>query len=324
MRTKIQITNDANLLKDTITASINKLIDVSKSDVSAITSASSVADAAAKASELIERVNTIFSVYNDNLVSLPAHIYRFTYGADSINPITLTVRSKLKANVKYVKTVTVPVDANFVENVAHVFYDGLFEMYYLEEAYKNVADLNGMLSDLCEENKIPYKFGFAVNASSSSIVESITNDTVIFNASVASAIDITDFGICQSGSEYADFVHEEAVTKLIESLKAIQTTVQLVKGNVEIIKKLTGVSTKKHASKIIRGAYHKNSRFISKQKSGVAYYNETVDINGEEVNVFALVEKAEDGSISVVLNPFDTKTLFNVDFDVIKAIKEFA
>ena len=324
MKTKTRITKDADLLKEAITTNLNKLIEVSKGSVDAIINASSVDDADEKISEMLAKVDKVFSVYTDDMISLPDHISRFSHSVDNINPITLTVRSKLKANVKYTRSVDITVDENLVASMAQVFSDSLFEMYHLNEAYNNVVELNGMLSDICEANEIPYKFSFNVSSTSTSIIESITNDEVVFNASVSRAQEIADLGICQSGNEYADFVHDEAVTTLVEALKAIQTTVQLIKGNIDIIKNITGVSTKKHASKIIRGAYHKNARYIAKQKSGVAYYNETVDINGEEVNVFAIVEKAKDGAMSVVLNPFDTKTLMNVDYGVLKAIKEFA
>ena len=37
--------------------------------------------------------------------------------------------------------------------------------------------------------------------------------------------------------------------------------------------------------------------------------------------MFSLVEKAADGTLKVVLTPFDTKTMFSVDFDVIKAVE---
>ena len=324
MKTNAQITKDATLLKEKIDENVNSLIESKKADVNAIINNSSVKDAADKISELISSIDIAFSVYNDNIVSLPDHITRFTYSEDSISSITVTVRSKLKAEVKYVKKTDINVDENLVANISSVFYDALFEMYYITEANENIKVLNEVIDDICKKNNINYSFGFSVTGDSSSIVSSITNDSVIFSASVSKALDISSLPICQSGNEYNDYVHDEAIKELVDTLKTIQTTVQLIKSNVGIIKDITGVSTKKHASKIIRGAYHKNARYISKQKAGLAYFNEKVDINGEEVDVFAIVEKDANGAINVVLDPFDTKTLFNVDFDVKNALKEFA
>ena len=55
----------------------------------------------------------------------------------------------------------------------------------------------------------------------------------------------------------------QKLQKLVASLKAVQTPVQLIKGNVALIKEVTGVSTKKRASKLIRGSYHRRAKFLT-------------------------------------------------------------
>ena len=323
MRTNNQINNDYANLHDSAVENINTYAANNTAALKAVTTAKTVDEINAAVSAVINSVATFFKTSNPDIV-YPEFLYRYNYEPSNFTYINLTVRSKLKADVKYVRTTKVNIDDNFVNSVGKVFLDSILEIFSIEQAHNNIQELNAILANICKENNIPYTFGFTVQGSGSSIVESITDDEVIFNASISSAHTLSELAICQAGDEYSDFVRDSVIKTMVDTLLTVPTTTQLVKSKLDIIKTVTGVTTKKHASKIIRGAYHKNARYIAKQKSGVAYYNETVSINGEDVNVFALVEKTEDGNLRVILSPFNTATLDNVNFDVINALKEFA
>ena len=194
-------------------------------------------------------------------------------------------------------------------------------MLCIELAVENVNDLNEKVATIVAENDIPYSVAFAVDNNDDAMVLEITDKSIVFNASIQKAHEISNLSIFQSGDEYSDYVSETAVAKLAEALKAIQTPVQLIKGNIQLIADVTDITTKKRASKIIRGAYHRQTKYLGGVKAGVGYFNEDVTINGETVEVFALVEKNKEGNLEVVLKPFDVKTLLNVDFDVLSAVK---
>lgn len=293
-----------------------------KADVVASITSKSVEDGITIVKDIINAVETIVKAPRVDGVGLPEFLSRLTYSEDSIDKISITIRSKLKAKVKYSKTSEITVDDELVDNIGKFYIDTLYEMYYITVAQENIDELNEKIASIIAENEIPYSFKFVVEPDNNSIVVSIDNNEAVFNASVSKAQDIADLPIFKSGDEYNDLVCAEATEKLVDSLKAVQTTTQLIKGDVSLIKDIVGVSTKKRANKLIRGSYHRQAKYLDKVKSGIGYYNETVKINGEDVEVFALVEKAENGELSVVLNPFDVKTLFNVDFDVIAAVKK--
>lgn len=255
-------------------------------------------------------------------VGLPQYLSKVTYEGETLDSVTITVRTKLKSSYKYRKDTVVAVDAKFVESVGKAFVDALFDMFYIEEAIANIAALNDKVAEIVAQAEVPYSFRFAVDTESNAMVLSINDSEVVFNANITKAHDVSSLGIFQSGDEYDNLVSSATVEKIITALKAAQTPVQLIKANVPLIKEVTGVSTKKRASKLIRGSYHRQARYLSGTKAGVGYFDETVNINGEDVDVFALVAKNEEGELSVVLSPFDVKTMYNVEFDVVAAVKE--
>ena len=122
----------------------------------------------------------------------------------------------------------------------------------------------------------------------------------------------------QSGDDYFDLVREQQTEKLVEILSVTQTTTQLIKANVDIINTLIGYTTKKRADRLIRSTYHKKAEYFNKVKSGFGYYEK----EDGDTSIFSILEKHEDGSITVALNPFDIKTLLTVDVDVVAEVKE--
>lgn len=320
MKTNGQITKIANGIYAEAKAGLDQFAEVKSGAVKGIED-KSVDEGVEIISDIMGGVEAIIKAPVVDGTSLPAFLSRFTY-SDSFDTITITIRSKLKSAVKFSKSVDIAVNEDIVKSISNAYIDSLYELFYLEEAMANVLELNDKIDALCKENEIPFTFGFDVQPYNNSVIIEITNDRVIFNADVTRAHEIAELSILQAGDEYSDFVCKEATEKLINTLKTVQTTTQLIKAKVDIISNITGTSTKKRASKLIRASYHRQAQFLNKVKEGVGYYNEEVEINGETVEVFALVRKDIDGTLSVVLNPFDVKTLFAVDFDVIAAVKE--
>lgn len=320
MRTNKDIVRIADGINEEAVNNITKLAEARKA---------AVAEMAGKpAKEVIGAVTEIIAGIEASVASprvdgvgFPTYLSKVTYEDNDSSEVTVTIRTKLKSTYKYRKDVTVALDEEFIENVGKAYIDALFDMFYIDEATQNVEALNAKIASIIEENEIPYSFSFAVDANSTAIVLSVNDNEVVFNASIPRAHDIASLPIFKSGDEYNDLICKEATDNLVEALKSIQTPVQLIKGGVDIIKEVTGVSTKKRASKLIRDSYHRQAKFLCKVKTGVGYYNETVNINGEDVEVFALVSKAEDGTIALVLSPFDVKTLSKVDYDVVEAVK---
>lgn len=320
MRSNNEIKSIARGLYQEAASSLNNLIEVKKPVVDSLIG-KDVEGNLDKLGDLVENIEAVVKAPAVDGVTFPAFLSKCITVGDTLDLVVIRISSKLKATSKFKREMEVAVDKDFVENVAKFYLDCLMDMYYIEQAEINVAELNAKISQICEENAIPFTFEFKCDTNKDATVLYIDNNKVVFNASLSRAHDITNLGIFQSGDEYNDLICREATAALIDSLKAVQTTAQLVKGKVVVIKEITGVSTKKRASKLIRGSYHRKAQYLNQVKSGVGYFNEDVEIGGETVEVFALVEKTEDGELKLVLNPFDVKTLFAVDYDVIGAVK---
>lgn len=321
MKTNGQITKIANGTYKEAVEGLNNLIEVKKTAVKGIEKMS-VDEGIALISGIVADVEAIVKAPRVDGFGLPEFLSKIQYTDGSLDTITISIRSKLKSAVKFSKSYDINVDKDIVENIGKAYLGALVELFYIEVAQENAEDLNEKIAEICAANEIPFTFSFAVVPDSDAIVLAVDNNSVQFNAKVASAHEIANLGIFQSGDSYYELVCKESTEKLINDLKAVQTTPQLIKSNIELIKDVTGVSTKKRASKLIRGSYHRQAKFLGGVKAGIGYFDETVKIGKEEVEVFALVEKAENGDLSVVLNPFDVKTLLNVDFDVIKEVKK--
>lgn len=321
MRTNKEIVKIAEGIYDEAVNNIDKLAEARKDTVAEIIGkpAKDVIDTVAN---LIAGVEASVNSPRVDEVGLPAYLSKTTYEESDASEVTITIRTKLKSSYKYRKDVVVALDEDFIYNAGKAYIDALFDMFHIDAATENVEALNAKIATIITENEIPYTFSFEVDANSSATVLSVNDNEVVFNASIPRAQDIASLAIFKSGDEYNDLICKEATDSLVAALKSIQTPVQLIKGGVDLIKEVTGVSTKKRASKLIRDSYHRQAKFLGKVKSGIGYYDETVSINGEDVNVFALVSKAEDGAITLVLSPFDVKTLSKVDYDVVEAVKD--
>lgn len=321
MRTNQEIKAIADGIYEEVSNALTSLTEVKANAVNAMLGKSGdekLADIVA----LVADVEAVLKAPMVDGVALPHYLSKVTYEDGNLDTVTVTVRTKLKSNYKYRKDTAVAVNGEFIENAGAAFVSALYEMYYIEQALENVKALNAKVAEVLETAGVDYSFKFDVDTETDAMVLSINDHEVVFNANIARAHDISNIGIFKDGDEYNDIVREASTEKLVTALKAVQTPVQLIKGNVALIKDVTGVSTKKRASKLIRDSYHRKAKYLGSTKAGVGYFDETVSINGEDVDVFAIVSKDENGEFAVVLSPFDVKTLYNVDFDVIAAVKE--
>lgn len=316
MRSNSEVTKIGNGIYPMAIADIQTLAKVNEGKVKSLAKAS-VEDGLAIISGILTSLECVLLAPAIDHVSLPKYIAKAdTTDEDKLTTFRLVIRSRLKAPVKHKEEKVFTVGKDLIEEMGRFMLDALFTMFYQDMAYENVTALNEKLVEIAAENNIPNNLEFTITEDSALVV-SITDEKLVLNASVPKALDIATLGIFQSGDSYCDLVRNEAIKKLVSELSACQTTVQLIKGNVALVKDLTGITTKKRASKLIRGSYHRKFENLDGVKAGVGYFENTVQIDGADVKVFALVEKAEDGTMSVVLHPFDVATMFNVDYDVL-------
>ncbi len=269
--------------------------------------------------KVITAVKSVISAANYEGNMLPDYLYSYKTFDDAsgkVASVALTVKTKLKADYPYKATVEFALDENFIKNVENHFVDTIFTIFDAELATDNLNGVNAVIADICKENEIPYDISFVL-ADTKTLVTEITDTKIVFAANIDAAFGIATSTLFQSGDAYSDKVREIAVAEFVEKIKACPNTVSIIKSHASIIDTLTDAKTKKRAERLIRKAYHRKAENLDVVKSGIGYYEGTHN----DTEIFALVEKAEDGTLSVVLKPFDIHTLVNVDFDVIAAIK---
>lgn len=319
MRKHAEITKSADELYAQLTENFKAFADVKKGQIDSLATVS-YEEAHGVVEDLIEGARALIagSISEDG-TTFPKYLTSFkTFDADGkMTKAVIVIKSKLKDAVKYKREFTIEVGANFMEEFSKAHIEAIFEMYYRYQANANLEEVNAFIEKICVENNIPYTFGFAL-ADSKEYVTYIDNDKVIFNASLEAALEVSKQGLFQSGDDYFDLVREQQTEKLVEALSVTHTTTQLIKANVGIINTLIGYTTKKRADRLIRNTYHKKAEYFNKVKSGFGYYEK----EDGDTTIFAILEKHEDGSITVALNPFDIKTLLTVDVDVVAEVKE--
>lgn len=311
------------VLKETIEGaknSVEKIKDVKESMIETIMTSKDIDVVKQNINYLVKDVDTIYTAQVVNGISLPQRIVKVQY--DGGMEFVLILRSKLKAETKYMQKKEIRFTKNMLYDISDFFAEFLTDLFLIEVANENVGILNEKIKEICKDFKIPYTFGFDIIPEAGvPYVTKITDNEVRYSVDILNAKYLSELPLLQSGDRIKDLGQKDAQDDLVTTLYSIQTTPQLIKSKIDLIKQVTGVATKKHANKIIRECYHRNAKYLDSLKTGDAYFSNIVTIDGEEVNVFAIIHKDIDGTLSVLLHPFDIDTLFNVDFDVLAEIK---
>lgn len=315
MRTNSAIRNDAKVIYEQASANIEKLAEVKSGVVKE-----------AKNMELQEGLNAIATVLsgiramvvaaNNNGVVVPKFLDSCTCSGTTLDSVTITIKSRLKAVKKFKQVTEVKVDDDFIINAGKAYLDSAINMYYQGEADRNIDTLNEKIREISDEAGLKATIAFDCRPENPNLVLSINDEVVTFNASIETALRVAELPIMHSGNEYNELVAAKAQGELVDALKAAQTTPLIVKAQLPIVKEITGVSTKKRVVKLIRGSYHKQAKFLGSAKTGFGYVD--ADYNG--TRVFGIVEKGEDGELSTVLSAFDAETCAAVDVDILTLV----
>ena len=320
---RTEILDTANGLYSNLVESLNILNETQKAKVDVVATGK-VDEAHETVKELMGIVETIVAGTNFEGVYFSEFLSSYTSMEDEegkLSHINLTLRTKLKDKYQYRDVQEIKADADFLKNLSGAYAEAVIQIYYLQVAGENIDKLNELLAEIFEEAGIEKTFSFTIDESDKYIYN-INNDQVIFNASVAQALELSKTALYQDGNDYALRVREMAIEELVEAMQKVQNTPQVIKSGASIIEIITGVKTRRRAEILIRGTYRRRAMHLDVVKEGVGYYDAEVEIDGKEVRVFALIRKHLDESLTIELDPFDIKSLFNVEFDVIEAVKK--
>jgi hypothetical protein len=331
MKTKSTITNLIMVARNTMVADCKKLVE---REINLTGSTDEIVEVV---SDFLGRAVKVVCGVNYALegASIPGFLYDWKYFTDengAISYITLKVKSKLKAKYQVKESVNIYLDDKFKTNVCNAMVSLALTLFQLELAEENIQAFESAVAEAIIEHNydIPFDIGFAV--SSNQVVE-ITDDSVILGVDLDCAYDLgrsiifNKRELAEGEYDFNDTLARDAIDKFIEELSAVQTTVQLIKADIQLFRVLAP-KTKRSASSLIRDIHHKQAKFLTSKK-GIGYVQEVVNIDGEDKTIFALVSKVmsfKDGAVvtdeaKVILSPFDKDTLERVDVDVLPFAK---
>lgn len=307
MRTNKQIMEIAQILHAQATKKVAEYEKNKVGELSGIATKSH-SDAVKIIAELIDGVKAKIMVACYQNVMYQDVLYSHSLSADN-SVVTITIKSRLKAKNKVKQTTTVSVNDKFITNVANLFLEVVSALYYYSEADTNIECLNEKLAKTIANYGISKKISFVCVPDNSNIIISASDDEIVYNASVTSALKVTNLGIMQGGNEYNQLVAAQAEAEFVDAVKAAQTVPRIIKAQPTLVSEMVGTVTKKRVSKILRGTYHKQAKNLI--VGGVGYVEG--EVSG--VKVFGLVEKTENG-YNTVLTPFNVENNTNVQVDI--------
>lgn len=326
MRGRVEALTLVGDLHSQMTSALANLAEVRKSTLAKLGEDEATANlAVVELRNAIEAIIGGVTVYDKRgNLTLSAKNFITTMSTNAVNGkvcyLDFAIKSRLYAGFKYKAVTSINNDENFLKNLCDAYINGVVQIAYHTLAFENLTELNVKLSDIFTENNVALTFSFTI---SDKFVVSISDKEVVFGASVTELLNCNLLPVMQSGGEFDEVLRVSGEAKIVNALNACPTTASIVKCNLPIILTLTETSkTKRRAHKLIRKAYKTKAKHLKKHKSGgYGYVNETVKIGDEDVEIFGIVRKADDG-VTVVLSPFDTVTLLNVDFDLLSYYEE--
>ena len=311
-------------IEEIVSVAYNKMVeDCTKfAELNKTIQAGTTEEVMTKVSELISSIGVLVRGASACLedATLPEFLHSYTgyEGNGTLAEIDLTVKTKLKAVNSYKLVQRIAVDENLVVNCINTFLSAITTIFYMELAQDNLDALNEKVTGLVASEGLPFEFGFVL--SDTGLVSEITDTKVVFNVSLERALEIQSLPVFSNGTEYSNICAESESEALVEGLKSVQTTTQLLKAPIKLIQTVCNSKSKKRADILIRQTYHKQAKFLANAKAGIGYVEEEVEVNGEKVSIFALVKKSG-GEFTVELSPFDINLLVNVDYDVLASLK---
>lgn len=237
--------------------------------------------------------------------------------SDVVTTLEIDFRNKLNAEVVFARKFSFDVKSeDLIGQVYDSFITVMNELAYMELAQEVIDEVNAKLAEIKEEHpEITVSVSFVYcDASDDIVVSAISDDSIQFAAPLAGVLEATGSSLFQSGDNFADLCNKNAVDDYVERMSAVQFAPQVIKANVDIVNKMLGMKITRRADKVLRRTYHKKAQFLTKQKEGIGYFSETLE---DGTVIFALIEKSEE-KYSVILSPFDAKTLEKIKVDVLK------
>lgn len=274
--------------------------------------------------EIINRVGDVVAdiarvckSIDDTSVSIPRVTYRVRgIAGDSTTRVSVLVRTALTSETACSNKLVFELNDSLLENICMLFINTIGAIYLQDCAVANLKAFEERLGEVLYAGgaEVPYDLG--VELSESPLVK-ITDKEIVYGIGLENAINIKALSRLNYTGD-GEFLSTEsyAVDEILGDMNSSCNTVTFLQ-KCKYFRDLIGVKQMR-ADILIRKSVHKKAEFVT---DGVGYISSSITEDGEDIPVFALVEKAraEDGEVlkNVVLKPFRVDSLLNVDLDVI-------
>jgi hypothetical protein len=276
--------------------------------------------AEAMASNSIDDVRAIIKKVQSLMVAnIPgnapkASLYISSSGVDEINVINITVANKISSSKSFSYQTSIT-KGKTIEKIVDFMKDVYTALLVDDLICENLERVNEVLAEAVKDAGLSY--GIKVVSplgNDNKKIASMTDDEIVFVADPERVFTLDTIIVLLDEAD--EVITEDVITShynsLVDDISQAQTPEQLVgiHGGA-LVAYICDISKRLKPLTLIKKICSKNIEKLRGSKDAVAYYFED--------DVFALVER-RDGNFTVVLSPFDVKTLRRVDVDVLKGI----
>lgn len=243
-----------------------------------------------------------------------ASLYISSSGVDEINVINITVANKISSSKSFSYQTSIT-KGKTIEKIVDFMKDVYTALLVDDLICENLERVNEVLAEAVKDAGLSY--GIKVVSplgNDNKKIASMTDDEIVFVADPERVFTLDTIIVLLDEAD--EVITEDVITShynsLVDDISQAQTPEQLVgiHGGA-LVAYICDISKRLKPLTLIKKICSKNIEKLRGSKDAVAYYFED--------DIFALVER-RDGNFTVVLSPFDVKTLRRVDVDVLKGI----
>lgn len=263
----------------------------------------------------VKKVQNIMIANTPFGVAVPkASLYVSPTGAEEITIVNITVANKISSSksFNFHNAIT---HGNANEKVFNFMLSVYTALLIDEMVDENLERVNTVLASAVTEAGLDYSVKVVSSlGNEGKKIAFMSDDEIIFVADEERVFNLDNIIILfeETDETYTEEVLKKHLQVLVDEMATAQTTAQLVgiHGGA-LVAHVCDISKRIKPMTLIKKVVSKNVSKVRGNKDTLAYFNDGKN--------FAILAR-RDGHFEVILSPFDTETLRNVDIDILKEI----
>lgn len=258
----------------------------------------------------------------------------------SVSDLEESATSSRVLNINFSNTKASPIDFKFQYTKASASVDAASIVEFLSSALRhvigslmvdeNLGALNELLAEASnpENSDLDYTIRFIpASTTTSRFVDRITDDELVIVANDESSFEIPDLVVLTDVDPEGEFAEKETARKekarasFFQTLEGLDRPVDFLAAKLSLVKLLTNITTHAPATLVTRAYRNGVSKAILTRKKDTELLVQAEDAEGIDV-LGAVRRSGETGEYTVILAPFQRKSLEASDVDIIAAMEE--